>query len=114
MKLRVLNKFVEKKSIYSRKNIHSAGITLISLVITIIVLLILVGISVSMLIGDSGILNKAETAVEVTNNSIIKEEVELAVFEKITEYYSDYDNKIEMYATDIDYVKSQFIEEKII
>ena len=35
------------------------GITLIALVITIIVLLILAGISISMLAGDNGILKKA-------------------------------------------------------
>ncbi len=36
------------------------GITLIALVITIIVLLILAGVSISMLIGDNGILTRGK------------------------------------------------------
>ena len=42
------------------------GITLIALVVTIVVLLILAGISVSMLTGQNGILNKAAEAKEKT------------------------------------------------
>ena len=37
------------------------GITLISLVITIVVLLILVGISINAVIGDNGIIKKAQS-----------------------------------------------------
>ena len=39
---------------------ENKGITLIALVVTIIVLLILAGISVSMLTGQNGILNRAK------------------------------------------------------
>ena len=42
------------------------GITLIALVVTIIVLLILAGISISMLTGQNGILNRAQEAKEKT------------------------------------------------
>ena len=42
------------------------GITLIALVITIIVLLILAGVSISMLTGENGILNQASKAAEMT------------------------------------------------
>ena len=38
------------------------GITLIALVITIIVLLLLAGVSITMLSGQDGILNKAASA----------------------------------------------------
>ena len=38
------------------------GITLIALVITIIVLLILAGVSIAMLTGENGILNQANKA----------------------------------------------------
>jgi len=44
------------------RNKRNKGITLIELVVTIIVLLILAGISISMLSGDNGILQKATTA----------------------------------------------------
>lgn len=42
------------------------GITLIALVITIIVLLILAGVSISMISGDDGIATKASQAAEKT------------------------------------------------
>ena len=41
---------------------NNKGITLIALVITIIVLLILAGISIAMLTGENGLLNKASGA----------------------------------------------------
>ena len=41
---------------------NSKGITLIALVITIIVLLILAGVSIAMLTGNNGILTQANTA----------------------------------------------------
>ena len=42
-----------------RKYEENTGITLIALVVTIIVLLILAGVSISMLTGQNGILNRA-------------------------------------------------------
>ena len=60
-----------------KKNVH--GITLIALVITIIVLLILAGVSISMLTGQNGILTQAQNAKQVTEQSGAKEKVELAI-----------------------------------
>ena len=54
------------------------GITLISLVVTIIVLLILAGISFGALTGDNGILNQAENAKEQTEIDSQKEILDLA------------------------------------
>ena len=54
------------------------GITLIALVITIIVLLILAGISIGMLSGDNGLLKIAEQAKKDTVVGEEKEQVELA------------------------------------
>ena len=45
---------------------NQKGITLIALVITIIVLLILAGVSIAMLTGDNGILTRANDAKEDT------------------------------------------------
>ena len=53
------------------------GITLIALVITIIVLLILAGISISMLSGDNGILNRAVQAKDATRGREVQETVTL-------------------------------------
>ena len=52
------------------------GITLIALVITIIVLLILAGVSIAMLTGDNGILTQAQRAKEQTENAA-KNEAEI-------------------------------------
>ena len=55
------------------------GITLIALVITIIVLLILAGVSVAMLTGQNGILTQAQKAKTTTDNKSAEEKVKLAV-----------------------------------
>ena len=54
------------------------GITLIALVITIIVLLILAGVSIATLTGDNGILTKAQTAKEETQKASEEEQIKLA------------------------------------
>ena len=58
-----------------RKN---KGITLIALVITIIVLLILAGVSIAMLTGNNGILSQAQNAKKRTDIASEKEAVSLA------------------------------------
>ena len=55
------------------------GITLIALVLTIIVLLILAGVSISMLTGDNGILTQAQRAKELTEASSEEEFVQLLI-----------------------------------
>ena len=57
---------------------ENKGITLIALVITIIVLLILAGVSISMLSGDNGLLKKAGQARDDTIIGEEREQVELA------------------------------------
>ncbi len=51
----------------------SKGITLISLIITIIVLLILSGISIASLTGENGVLTKASLAGEETKKKQYEE-----------------------------------------
>ena len=58
---------------------RETGITLIALVVTIIVLLILAGVSISMLTGSNGILTQANKAKELTEISGEKEGMETAV-----------------------------------
>ena len=55
------------------------GITLIALVITIIVLLILAGVTIATLTGDNGILTKAQSAKKVSTDAEIEEKIKLAV-----------------------------------
>ena len=61
-----------------RKN---RGITLISLVVTIIVLLILAGITINMLFGKNGLLNRATEATEEYSKSEAREKIELLLSE---------------------------------
>ena len=60
---------------------NNKGITLIALVITIIVLLILAGVSIAMLTGDNGILTQAGNARTETAQAEAEEAVKLAVNE---------------------------------
>ena len=71
MKNNLKNKKTAKKS--------TRGITLIALVVTIIVLLILAGISISMLSGDNGILTRTTQAKEATRGGEVQERVRLEV-----------------------------------
>ena len=61
------------------KKLNQRGITLIALVITIIVLLILAGVSIAMLTGQNGILAQAQKAKTTTDNKSAEEKVKLAV-----------------------------------
>ena len=58
----------------TNKKFKERGITLITLVITIIVLLILAGVTLNEIFGESGIINNAQKAKE---NSEIAEEKEI-------------------------------------
>ena len=53
------------------------GITLIALVITIIVLIILAGVSISLVLGENGIVSKAKKAKENTELAKVEEETRL-------------------------------------
>ena len=66
-----------KKAKKQTKN--NRGITLIALVITIIVLLILAGVSIAMLTGENGILTQAQNAKEETDKATEEEKIQMAV-----------------------------------
>ena len=53
------------------------GITLIALVVTIVVLLILAGITISLVFSENGIIAKAREAAEKTNQAVINEQKNL-------------------------------------
>lgn len=53
------------------------GITLVALVVTIVVLLILAGVSISLVSGQNGIVTKAQEAKEKTINDQINTEKQL-------------------------------------
>ena len=66
---------------------RNKGITLIALVVTIIVLLILAGVSINMLTGQNGILNRASEAKNKTTDAQNKEELEFALSQMAMEYH---------------------------
>ena len=109
------NFFVENK----HKN---SGITLIALVITIIVLLILAGVSIAMLTGENGILTQAQKAKFVTEIQELRERVELSEinvenkFGKINDVLNidtNYNDKLEVENGKIVYVEGKFGDEEL-
>ena len=72
---------LQKQMIRKKNN----GITLIALVITIIVLLILAGVTIATLTGENGILTRASEVSEETKKANVEEQVKLAVAASIGE-----------------------------
>ena len=70
------------KNLSKEKN---TGITLIALIVTVIVLLILAGVTIATLTGDSGIISKADEAKISTELARYKEELDLYIVEKYNE-----------------------------
>ena len=74
-----MQRIVKNNKVNKEKNIvkKQTGITLIALVITIIVLLILAGVSIATLTGNNGILTQANTAKENNKVAAAKEKVQV-------------------------------------
>ncbi len=66
---------------YILKN-REKGITMIALAVTIIVLMILAGVSINMIVGDNGIIIQAQNAKEETEKADMKEKIEMDILEK--------------------------------
>lgn len=56
---------------------NNKGVTLVSLVVTIIILLILAGISISSVVGDNGLLNKATSSKTATEKKEEEEQLQI-------------------------------------
>ncbi len=70
------------------KFLKAEGITLVALVMTIIILLMLAGITLWLVVGD-GMLGKAKNSVDLTNIASAKEQVLLKIKEYQAEYYDE-------------------------
>ena len=66
-----------KERIKTKKFKGESGITLIALVVTIVVLLILAGITISLVFSENGIIAKAREAAEKTNQAVINEQEQM-------------------------------------
>ena len=68
---------------------NKRGITLIALVITIIILLILAGITISTLTGDNGLFARAQQAKRITRYESAKETINTKLMEIRTNCYAN-------------------------
>ena len=102
---------------------RNRGITLIALVITIIVLIILAGVTIAMLTGENGIIEQTENAKFLTEIGMVKEAVNIKklenanynkahIFGNLGEIlggeYNKYDKKYGIEAGNIVYKSNQF------
>ena len=74
---------------------NNKGITLIALVITIIVLLILAGVSIAMLTGQNGILTQATDARDDTAKAEVADKVNMAIQAAYAQYLADADGSLD-------------------
>ncbi len=80
-----MDKKRRRKKKMQRQERKQKGITLVALVITIIVLLLLAGVTISLLVGENGIITKAKEGGNRTQQAQEKEKIELAVTASIME-----------------------------
>ena len=69
-----------KEEMKRKRNLKEEGITLIALVVTIIILLILAGVTVSLVVGQNGLLQRAQTASNTMANATANELTQMAKY----------------------------------
>ena len=92
-----LNNFGNKNYSKSKKQ---AGITLIALVISIIVMLILAGVSLNATIGDNGIITQAQNATYMQSVAALEEFMQQQYL-KLYDNIEDPENKIDYFLNDV-------------
>ena len=74
-----------------KKSIGDAGITLVALVVTIIILLILAGVTINMVLGKNGLIEKSKTAKGKYENAALDEQAQMESASKVmNDLYGDY------------------------
>ena len=81
-------KFLKVQKIRKSTKLREKGITLIALVVTIIILLILTGVTLNMALSDNGLFKKAREAVEKYEKA--QEDEEETIRQISTQMYSEY------------------------
>lgn len=66
------------------------GITLVALVITIIVLLILAGVSIALVVGDNGVLTQSKNSSNLTKKAQMEEAIGLAIVDCQSTFFNAY------------------------
>ena len=103
-----------KENLRKRNLKVNDGITLIALVITLIVLLILAGISITMLSSDNSILSKATEAKESTERAQIEEAIKLAYMDLVGKDITGYSNTANLDKAIEEVQKNNAYKDKII
>ena len=91
-KRKTLDKTIDNlklKKIAKKQKLQERGITLIALVVTIIILLILAGVTLNIALSENGLFSKAKKAADDYNEKSIEEKLELLYAEKA---FDDYNN----------------------
>ena len=73
---------LKSKKIAKSKRVKEKGITLIALVVTIVIMLILAGVTIAAVTGDNGLFSKAKKAAVDYEKEALKEEMRLAILDK--------------------------------
>ena len=90
---------MNRRKLFESENCKQSGITLIALVISIIVMLILAGVSLNATIGDNGIITQAQNATYMQSIAALEEYLQ-------TEYVKYYD-ETENYTSKIELLSSK-------
>lgn len=101
------------KKIFSlnvKRLLENRGITLIALIITIIVLLLLSTVSITILMGENGILSKVKLAKEKTE---LSESEELNKLNSLNTSINEYSSTSRGYAEDISYLSQEIASLKV-
>ncbi len=90
-----IKKCMENYQLKCREDYQSpAGITLVALVVTIIVLLILAGIAINLSIGNNGLFTRADKAKEEHKKAQIIEYLDMKLLEEQSIHYAEGNKKI--------------------
>ena len=104
---------LEGKNTFMKQKLQEHGITLIALVVTIIILLILTGVTLNIALSDNGLFNKAKEAVEKYKKVEDDEENALnRLAEQLENMNIDYNDYIGCYITNYNAEKKTYNIEK--
>lgn len=65
------------------------GITLVALVVTIVVLLILAGVTIALVMNNNSVINRAKDVRDLSGDKSVRELVSVAVMATQTDYFTD-------------------------
>ena len=73
---------ITRNELSKKRSLQEKGITLIALVVTIVIMLILAGVTIAAVTGDNGLFSKAKQAAVEYEKEALREEMRLAILDK--------------------------------